>query len=107
MDQIKSTHLDLYKNMIKYLDNNFKEHLKYLKDKDKKTHKMNKQMVNLLSNFNIAMCHDFIKFQSFMTWGVYISDFKSNEQPMANTQVIVEKWHIFILIFFKQFQFQF
>jgi hypothetical protein len=42
-----------------------------------------------------------------MTWGVYISDFKSNEQPMANTQVIVEKWHIFILIFFKQFQFQF
>jgi hypothetical protein len=61
MDQINSTHFDLYKNTIKYLDNNFKEHFKYLKDKDKKTHQVNKQMVNVLSNLNIAMCHAFIK----------------------------------------------
>ncbi len=48
--------------MTKYLNNNFKEHLKYLKNKDKKTHKMNKHMVNVLSNFNIVMCHAFIKY---------------------------------------------
>jgi hypothetical protein len=70
MDQINSTHIDLYKNMTKYMDNNFKEHLTYLKDKDKKTHKMNKQMVNVLSNFSIMMCHVFIKDQSFMPRGV-------------------------------------
>jgi len=79
MDQINSTHIDLYKNMTKYTDNNFKEHLKYLKDKDKKTHKMNKQMVNVLSNLSITMCHAFIKDQSLMPWGVYIFNSKSNE----------------------------
>jgi hypothetical protein len=62
MDQINSTHFNFYKNMTKYLNNNFKEHLKYLKNKDKKTHKMNKHMVNVLSNFNIVMCHAFIKY---------------------------------------------
>jgi hypothetical protein len=31
-----------------------------------------------------------------MPWGVYVSNSKSNEQPMVNIQDIAEEWHIFI-----------
>jgi hypothetical protein len=45
---------------------------------------MSKQMVNVLSNINIVMCHAIIKDQSLMPWGVYIFNSKFDEQPMAN-----------------------
>jgi hypothetical protein len=48
-------------------------------------------MVNVLSNLSIVMCHAFIKDQSLMPWGVYVSNSKSNEQPMVNIQDIAEE----------------
>ncbi len=50
--------------MAKSREKTFKQHLKYLKERDKKAYKMNKNMVNVLANFNFAMCHVFIKYQT-------------------------------------------
>jgi len=62
---------------------------------DKKAHKMNKQMVNVLSNLNTVMCHVFSKVQSLMPQKVNISYSNFDEQTMVNNQKIVEKWQLF------------
>jgi hypothetical protein len=54
------------KSKTKAQEKTFKQHLKYLKENDKKAHKMKKTMVNFLSNLSIAMCHVFIKDQLLM-----------------------------------------
>jgi hypothetical protein len=61
---------------------------------DKKAHKMNKQMVNVLSNLNTVMCRIFIKVQSLMPQKVNISYSNFDEQTMVNNQKIVEKWQL-------------
>jgi hypothetical protein len=61
---------------------------------DKKAHKMNKQMVNVLSNLNTVMCHVFSKVQSLMPQKVNISYSNFDEQTMVNNQKIVEKWQL-------------
>jgi hypothetical protein len=38
----------------------FKECLKYLKERDKKVHEASQNMVSVLSNMSVAMCHAFI-----------------------------------------------
>jgi hypothetical protein len=91
MDQINSFQLKFDNRKTKSLDNNFKQHLKYLIELDKKACKMNKQMVNVLSNLNIIMCHVFIKVQSLMPQKINIFDSNYDEQTMVNNQKIVEK----------------
>jgi hypothetical protein len=42
----------------------FKHFKYYLKEKDKKVHKINNNMVKVWSNLNYVICHAFIKEQS-------------------------------------------
>jgi hypothetical protein len=64
MDQINIIELDIDNNQTKFQEKTFKPHLKYLKEKDMKAYKMNKNVVNILSNFNYVFCHVFIKDQA-------------------------------------------
>jgi hypothetical protein len=52
-----------------------------------KVHKMTKNMVSMLSNLSIAMCHAFIKDQNLLPLLINLFDYLSNEQP---DQPIVE-----------------
>jgi len=61
MDYISFVQLDIDKNRTKFLKNTFKQNLQYLKERDKKVHKMHKSMVNVLSNLNMTTCHAFIE----------------------------------------------
>jgi hypothetical protein len=51
------------KNMTKFHEKTYKLHLKYLKERDRKVYKMNKNMVSVLANLSFAMCQTFIKDQ--------------------------------------------
>ncbi len=42
-------------------EHTFKKHIYYLKSHDKKIHKVNKRMANVLFNLNNVMCHAFAK----------------------------------------------
>ncbi len=53
MEKISAMQLDIH-------NCNFKEHMQYPKTKYKKVHKMNKNLVTILSNFSTTMCHAFI-----------------------------------------------
>jgi hypothetical protein len=50
-------------------NHNSKEQLQYFMHQDKKIHKTNKAMVNILSNLNIAMWHVFIQDKISMAHG--------------------------------------
>jgi hypothetical protein len=52
---------------------------------------MRKQMVIILSNLNIAMCHAFIKDPSFMPWEDNVFDFEFDEQQVVNNENTIEK----------------
>jgi hypothetical protein len=54
-DQISFMQLHINKNKKKFQEKAFKQHLQYLKDKDKKIQKMHNNMVSVLSNLNMAM----------------------------------------------------
>lgn len=66
MDWINSIQLDIDKNITKMQEKTLKQYLKYLKEQDKMAHKMNKNMVNILSSLSMTMCHVQIKDQSLM-----------------------------------------
>lgn len=53
MDHINLVQLDIDKSK----QHNFEEHLGYLKERDRKAHKMTKNMVSVLSNLSVAMCY--------------------------------------------------
>ncbi len=57
-----------------------------LKERDKKTYKTNKNMVNVLTNLKPTMCHAFIKDQIQMPLRINIYESSSNEQPLSNSQ---------------------
>jgi hypothetical protein len=57
MEKISAMQLDTH-------NYNFKEHMQYPKTKDTKVHRMNKNLVTVLSNFNTTMCHTFITNQA-------------------------------------------
>jgi hypothetical protein len=57
MEKISAMQLDTH-------NCNFKEHMQYLKTKDKKVHQMNKNLVTVFSNFSTTMCHAFITNQA-------------------------------------------
>jgi hypothetical protein len=61
MDRINSIQLDIDKNITKMQEKTLKQHLKYLKEQGKKVHKVNKNIVNILSSLSMAMCHAQIK----------------------------------------------
>ncbi len=72
--------------MTKFHEKTSKLHLKYLKERDKKVYKMNKNMVSVLANLNFAMCQTFIKDQIQMHSQINIFESSSNEQPLPNSQ---------------------
>jgi hypothetical protein len=61
MDKIKVIHLEIKECCSQFHNHTFKKQLHYLESKDNKVHKMNKNMVSMLSNLNTTMCHVFIK----------------------------------------------
>jgi hypothetical protein len=71
--------LEIDKNRTKSREKTFKQHLKYLKERDKKPYKMNKNMVNVLTNLNFVMCHAFINYQTQMPPLINIYELSSNE----------------------------
>ncbi len=48
--------------------------------------KMNKKMMNVLSNLSTTMCHTFIENQTFMSSQINIFEFEFDEQLVANGQ---------------------
>ncbi len=86
MDQINSMQLNIDKNKTKAQEKTFKQHLKYLKENDKKVHKTKKNMVNFLSNLNIAMCYVFIKDQLLMPPLVNLSNSSFDDQLVVNNK---------------------
>jgi hypothetical protein len=86
MDWIDLVQLNIDKNNTKYQDKKFKEHFKYLKERNKKTHKINKHMMNVVSNFIIVMCHAF--HQPFMPLLINLFEYDYNDQPLENNQNI-------------------
>jgi hypothetical protein len=63
----------------------------YLKERDKKAHKKTKNMVNVLSNLNITMCHAFIKDQNLMPLPINLSYSLFDDQSTMNNQDITEE----------------
>lgn len=80
MDRINSTQQKLEKTKVRANIKMTKKHIEYLKARDKKILKMNKQMVNVLSNLSTTMCHAFIKDPTLIPAPVNLSQ-SSDEQP--------------------------
>jgi hypothetical protein len=82
---INTNQFEIDKNKTKSHDMTFK-HFKYLKERDKKVHKMNNNVVKVWSNLSYVMCHTFIKKQSQMPPPI---TFKSSYDDLAlsNSQV--------------------
>ncbi len=77
------------KNMTKFHEKTSKLHLKYLKERDKKVYKMNKNMVSVLANLSFAMCQTFIKDQIQMhsQINIFESSSMSNHCQIVRTQM--------------------
>jgi hypothetical protein len=60
MDHMNITHMEIEKKRMTVHGRTFKECLKYLKERIKKVHKASQDMVSVLSNMSVAMCHAFI-----------------------------------------------
>ncbi len=85
------TQLDINERHSKFHNHIFKEQLQYFKSKDKKVHKIIKNMVNVMSNLNTIMCHAFIKDQALMLPPIALlnsSKGSRNDSPLQNTQII-------------------
>jgi hypothetical protein len=82
MDWINFVQLDIDKSRTNSQEKAFKQHLQYLKEQNKKTHKMHKSMVSVLSNFNMAICHAFIKDQNLVSPLTQLSESNEDEQPV-------------------------
>jgi hypothetical protein len=67
MDKINCTQLKIKQRYLSYHELIFKSHIFYFKTRDKKFHKMNKNMVNVLSNLGTIIWHIFIKDLKFMS----------------------------------------
>ncbi len=61
MDKTNCIQLEIKQQHSSAHECSFKTHIYYLKACDKKLHRMNKSMVNVLSTFNTIFCHVFIK----------------------------------------------
>jgi hypothetical protein len=71
--------LEIDKNKTKFHEKTFKQHLKYLKERDKKLYTMNKNMVNVLTNISSMMYHACIKDQTQMPPPINSFESSSNE----------------------------
>jgi hypothetical protein len=86
MNCINISQLEIDKNKTKFCEKTFKHPFKYLKERDNTAYKMNKNMVNVLSNLNSTMCHAFIKDKSQMLPPTNISKSLSNDLALPNSQ---------------------
>jgi len=86
VDFINISQLEIDKNKTKSCEKTFKHPFKYLKERDKKAYKMNKNMVSVLSSLNSTMCHALIKYQSQMLPPINISKSFSNDLALPNNQ---------------------
>ncbi len=84
MNQINTNQLEIDKNMTKRHEKTFK-HLKYVKKRSKKVHKMNKNMVSVLSNLSFAMYHAFIKVQLQMPPPIIMFESLSDDLASLNS----------------------
>jgi hypothetical protein len=91
MDRINSIQLDINMAKTQSQDKQFKKHMWYLKERDKKVHKMTKNMMNVLSKFNITMFHAFIKDHNLMALPINLSYSLFDDQSTINNQDIVEE----------------
>lgn len=66
MEKINVAQLEIEQHHFENQNHNFKKHLHYLKVRNKKMHQMNDNMVNVISNSSMAMCHAFITYQRLM-----------------------------------------
>jgi hypothetical protein len=64
--KINCTQLEIEQQCLSAHECTFKAHIHYLKACGRKLYKMNKSMVNVLSNLNTTLCHAFIKDLTFM-----------------------------------------
>jgi hypothetical protein len=66
MDKFNCTHLNVKQRHSSSHERIFKAHIHYFKACDKKLYKMNKSMVNVLSNLSTVLWHTLIKDLEFM-----------------------------------------
>jgi len=66
MYKINCTQLEIEQQCLSVHECIFKAHIHYLNACGRKLYKMNKSMVNVLSNLNTTLCHAFIKDLTFM-----------------------------------------
>jgi hypothetical protein len=57
MDRMNITHVEVEEKRMIVHGRTFKECFKYLKERDKKVHKASQNMVSVLFNMSVAMCH--------------------------------------------------
>jgi hypothetical protein len=84
MNHINTNQLEIDKNVTKPHEKTFK-HLKYVKEINKKVHKMNKNMVSVLSKLNYAMYHAFIKVQLQMPPRIIMFESLSDDLALLNS----------------------
>jgi hypothetical protein len=94
MEKISDTQREIEYHHSKLHDRNFKQDLRYLKFK---AHKMNKNLVTILSNMSTTMCHKFIKDQELLLPQVDIYDYSEvskdfeDKQPIHNLHVFSDE----------------
>jgi hypothetical protein len=80
MEKINVAQLEIEQHHFENQNHNFKEHLQYLKTRNKKMHQMSNNRVNVLSNLNMAMCHAFIIYQKPMPPLIVLSNSLDEEE---------------------------
>lgn len=91
IQHINTSQFEIDKNVTKVIWKTFKQHFKYLKDKDKNAYNMNKNMVNVF--IKLQLCNMWCLHKRSNTNAFANQYFKSSfdEQPMLNNQDINEK----------------
>jgi hypothetical protein len=87
MREIKDVLLDIEQHSSNVQEHTFKEHLRYLKSRDKKIHKINQKKVNIFSNLSIVMCHAFIKEHAHMPPVVNLPSNDSESNELLDDQI--------------------
>ncbi len=82
MEKINVVQLEI-EHHLENQNHNFKEHLHYLKARDKRGHQMSNNQVNVLSNLNMAMCHAFIIYQKLMPPLIVLPNSLNEEEKNA------------------------
>jgi hypothetical protein len=90
MDKTNCIQLEIKQQHSSVHECSFKTHIYYFKTHDKKLHRMNKSMVNVLSIFNIIFCHAFIKDLTHMP---PIVDLPLEEELRSDDELLIHVQH--------------